>query len=332
MECFTEGIDHIVLAAPLWSKGVIKPIVEKVRAVIPRIQSGQVSLETSYFVNDRYDAGLWCDAIANLKIDAFDQFGLVNDSVFAMRPFTEIFDALSAKNVDLSSISYSYTPKFLDGEDGPQHFWLESVFRGFTREGIDTFRRHSCVPADHPFYCTDQSDNKACIVNNFEHDLASQYPCDKVYGIYPADTPPKFITAHNGHRTWIHNIAYWRSLVKEANFPIAKIKDHVRQRKLKSKLAQCTRYFDGKWLDSEVNLSLATPRHELKWSQLDPEIQLLAVKVMGLDKASWKQFRGLARVPFDKLTPRQQLFMSVSLDCGERLWNADLCGPVSQVE
>ena len=38
------------------------------------------------------------------------------------------------------------------GDDDPAHFWVESIYRGFTKIGIDIFRDHSCIPEDHPFF------------------------------------------------------------------------------------------------------------------------------------------------------------------------------------
>ena len=43
--------------------------------------------------------------------------------------------------------------KHFKGDDDPAHFWVESIYRGFTKIGIDIFRDHSCVPEDHPFFC-----------------------------------------------------------------------------------------------------------------------------------------------------------------------------------
>ena len=39
----------------------------------------------AYFENDRYDTGLWCDAIAEFTTKGWVH--LVNDSVFALRRF-----------------------------------------------------------------------------------------------------------------------------------------------------------------------------------------------------------------------------------------------------
>lgn len=257
LECFTIGVDHVILAAPSWSKEITTQIIELAKDRIPRFTSGEASIQPEYFLNDRYDVGLWCDTIESLNIDEFDEFGLINDSVFAMHSFSEVFDALSLKNVSLTSTGYSYTPKHFEGDDDPGNFWVESIYRGFTKIGIDIFREHSCVPKDHPFFCPEKDDNKACIVNNFEHDLAIQYPCDKVYGIYPSDAPSSFLEKSR-HRMWARNTPYWRALKSDLNFPLAKVKQINQVQKAGSKLKECTKYYDD--VLESIDLSLAKPR------------------------------------------------------------------------
>eukprot|EP00536_Pseudo-nitzschia_multiseries_P016651 jgi/Psemu1/69933/estExt_Genemark1.C_11880002 len=330
LECFTGGVDHVVLVSPIWSKELTTQIVDRAKVAIPRFRDGDVSLRTEYVVNDRYDVGLWCDAITSLETEDFDEFGLLNDSVFALRPFSGVFDALSNKNVSLSSLSYSYSPKNFEGEDGPQHFWLESVFRGFTREGMDIFRRHSCVPADHPFFCPEETENKGCIVNNFEHDLAIEYPCEKVYGIYPSDAPKSFLEK-NRHRTWARNKPYWRALKTDANFPVAKVKEsQLNQRNMMGNLAECTKHYN-ETLVNAMDFNLAIPRHKRPWVRLDRELQTDASSIMGLDSITYKNWKTskFAATPFHQLTTEQQTFLESSLDCDARLWNSNRCGPAS---
>jgi hypothetical protein len=257
LECFTIGVDHVIIAVPRWSKEITMQIIELAKDRIPRFRGGEVTIQPEYFLNDRYDVGLWCDAIDSLNIDDFDEFGLINDSVFALRSFSEVFDALSLKNVSLASTGYSYTPKFFEGDDDPVNFWVESIYRGFTKAGIDIFREHSCVPKNHPFFCPEKDDNKACIVNNFEHDLAIQYPCDKVYGIYPSDAPSNFLE-RSRHRMWARNTPYWSALKTDLNFPIAKVKQTSRFQKAASKVKKCANYFDD--VVENIDLSLAKSR------------------------------------------------------------------------
>ena len=328
LECFTVGIDHIFLAVPAWSREIISKIIELAKKSIPRFANEEVSVQIEYFFNDRYDVGLWCDAIGSLNINKFDEFGLINDSVFALREFTDVFDALSVKNVSLTSLSYSYTPKYFKGNPGPEYFWVESVYRGFTRGGINIFQKHSCVPADHPFFCPEKDDNKACIINNFEHDLAIEFPCDKVFGIFPSDTPDVFLEK-NTHETWARNGGYWRALVKEANFPVAKVKERGQIPKLFSSphLNECTMYYNQSLIDA-IDLSLAKPRHQRKWKNLDADIQNNANVILGLNATSWEDWTTskYAQKSFDELTLEQQVFITSVLDCTSKLWNADSCG------
>mmetsp|Transcript_17110 Transcript_17110/g.37427 ORF Transcript_17110/g.37427 Transcript_17110/m.37427 type:complete len:780 (-) Transcript_17110:95-2434(-) len=325
LECFTIGIDHVVVAAPLYTKEITTKIIELAKVSIPRLSNGGVSIQQEYFLNDRYDVGLWCDALGSLNTDEFDEFALINDSVFAMRQFSDVFDVLSVKNVSLSSLSYSYSPKNFEGDNGPEHFWVESVYRGFTRAGIDIFRSHSCVPADHPYFCPERDYNKDCIVDNFEHDLAIEYPCDKVYGIYPSDSPEKFLEL-NRHKTWARNLRYWRSLVADAQFPVAKVKEDV-LRQNKDKMAECMNYYNESFAEA-IDFSLALPRHERKWARLDAEIRNNAIRIMEFDEIIWKDWRllKLIRTPFEQLATEQQSFLESSLDCGALLWNTNSCG------
>ena len=326
LECFTIAIDHVILATPLWSKEIISQIVDLARERIPRFSNGEVKIQPEYFLNDRYDVGLWCDAIGSLNMDEFDEFGLVNDSVFAMRNFTEIFDALSLKNVSLTSSGYSYTPKYLKGRSNTSHFWLESIYRTFTKTGIAIFQNYSCVPEDHPFFCPEENDNKACIVNNFEHDLAIQYPCDKVYGVFPSDTP-RSILRKNRQRLWNKNLLYWKMLKQELDFPLAKVNQPKQVRKLGPRLKECTKYYDHSV--ELIDLSLAIPRHRRNWVDLEKDVQMRAKTILGLSQTTWHRWNSLeiAKTPFQRLTDEQQSFLTLSLDCSPRSWNDDVCGP-----
>jgi hypothetical protein len=180
LECFTGTISHVIISAPNWGKVYIERVVQLAKKFIPKFANGQVTIEAQYYLNNRYDVGLWCDAIKQLPLGIYDEYALINDSVFALREFTGILDNLERQKVHMTSLSYSYTGKWFEGY-GPEEYWLESVFRGFDDDGIKIFRDHSCVAEDHPFFCPELKDNKACIINNFEHDLSKQYPCGKLY-------------------------------------------------------------------------------------------------------------------------------------------------------
>jgi len=96
------------------------------------------------------------------KPGILDEYGLLNDSIFALRKFSGIFDNLEHQNVHMTSLAYSYTYKWNKGF-GPEEFWVESVYRGLDQTGMDIFNEHSCVAEDHPFFCSDDPEmTKAC--------------------------------------------------------------------------------------------------------------------------------------------------------------------------
>jgi hypothetical protein len=256
LECLTSNVDHVLVSAPTWSSKIMDKVLGEAQTTIPRFQNGDVTLEATYHTNDRYDVGLWCDALRTvldrkdgeqqrLDDEGYEEYGLLNDSVFALREFPDLLDSLRDKNISLSSLSYSYSAKYFRGY-GPQHYWVESVFRGLSQEGLRTFMNYSCVPPDHPFFCRGQlpSEQKSCIINNFEHDLAKQYPRDKVDGFFVSDAPNTTkIPPYRGKQTWANNPLYWRQLVQKSNFPIAKenVKECIADVK-NPLLKQCTKY------------------------------------------------------------------------------------------
>lgn len=328
LECFTTGVDHVVISAPKWSKHIVDKISNAAKSSIPHFARGKVRLTVQLYLNNRYDVGLWCDALEATDSGRYDEFGLLNDSVFALREFTGIFDALRAKNVSLTSMSYSYTPKWLVGQNEPKNFWVESVFRGFDKAGIATFQDHSCVAEDHPFFCPELDDNKACIINNFEHDLVTTYPCESVYGLYPSDTPKKHLEK-NQFRTWVKNPEYWRDLVENLDFPISKVKEtSMIARVSDPALSMCKRFYNHSLLD-DFDLTLAKPFHQRGWKTLDKPLQRVARLVLGMDKDTWKDWSTskYGSKSYKELTSEQQFVISQLFECSELSWNSNACGP-----
>jgi hypothetical protein len=261
LECYTTTVDHVVVSAPYWSKKITKNITDLARTSIPHFASGQVTLEAQFYVNDRYDVGLWCDALETVNKDDFDEFGIINDSVFALREYSEIYDSLKARNISMSSLSYSHHGKFFRGY-GPEHFWVESVFRSLTKNGLKTFMNYSCVDASNPLFCPDGDKNKKkeCVIVHFEQDIVGQFPRDQVDGMYFSDAPPALMTGKNkAKHTWVVNPPYWRKLVKEQQFPAAKenvkgMIDNLNHPLLRN----CTRYLDRPQLKAlELDFSAA---------------------------------------------------------------------------
>jgi hypothetical protein len=80
LECFTQEVDHVVISAPSWAKPIIQRLLDQVQQTVPHFseqpqqqqqqQQQQnnkmrvVTIESIFpMKNDRYDVGLWCDAL-----------------------------------------------------------------------------------------------------------------------------------------------------------------------------------------------------------------------------------------------------------------------------
>ena len=101
LECLTEKIDQILLAAPdaNWSRRIVDTIVTKFESALKnRSTSKAATIGADYFVNDRYDVGLWCDAIKarsdNVPRTRKQATFLVNDSAFSVRKYVELTDRI----------------------------------------------------------------------------------------------------------------------------------------------------------------------------------------------------------------------------------------------
>jgi hypothetical protein len=266
LECFTTNVDHVILSTPTWSRNITTKVMEEAKQIIPRFQDGRTTIEAQFYKNDRYDVGLWCDALE--KTSLFKQYfeiGLLNDSIFALREYTAIFDALKNANISLSSLSYSYSAKNFRGGSGKEHFWVESVFRGLDKTGLQIFKNHSCLPADHPKFCHGQStkEQKGCIVNNFEHDLASHFPEGSVMGFYKSDAPPETrVRPYKAKMSWASNALYWKKLVEEEAFPVAKenVKESIQYLDGHPLLQNCTKFLTTAMVQS-WNLDFSIVEH-----------------------------------------------------------------------
>jgi hypothetical protein len=219
LQCFTRHIDHVLLAAPDWSQPTIQTVVERAKSVLPHFESNQVTIDAQFFENDRYDVGLWCDGMSTLAEGEYDDLVLLNDSLFALRNFSGVLDVLRSENLRMTSLSYSATD--------PKGIWLESVFRGFDREGMQVFRNHACVPKDHPRFCPQEVSRellKRCFTEHFEIDIARLYRPDQVKGLYLSDVPKDQWMAHKPWATWVGHTPYWaNTMVTQWDFPAAKV-------------------------------------------------------------------------------------------------------------
>jgi hypothetical protein len=116
---------------------------------------------------------------------------------------------------------------------------VESVYRGFTPQGLITFINHSCNP-EAARKCLGKG--VGCIINNFEIGLSGAYPKGEVGAIYPTlfpssdeemmDWEMKGINMTelsvqkmpNRLNTWKDGKSYYHYLVDKFNFPLLKVK------------------------------------------------------------------------------------------------------------
>jgi len=188
--------------------------------------------------------GLWCDALFEGKEEEkYDDFVLLNDSLFALRPYTKILDALREGNSTnpnqrhMTSLSYSMTDS--------NGIWLESAYRAFDKYGINVFMNHSCHDRNHESFChhvRDSREKKRCIVNYHEIAVARLFQPSQVKGLYLSDVPESMWKPGKSFQTWATHTEYWKSvLVETQNFPAAKVTKRNMIKTMKNPLIQtCT--------------------------------------------------------------------------------------------
>jgi len=90
LECLTERIDRVLVAAPDvdWSRNIVEAIVQDFMLAAAINQRSVPIIETVYFDNNRYDVGLWCDALATVPKN--QATFLVNDSAFSRINFNNL--------------------------------------------------------------------------------------------------------------------------------------------------------------------------------------------------------------------------------------------------
>jgi len=171
LECFAGAFDRIIISAPREFTEKVTQFVKEVKHALPELDS---RLDAEFYVNNRYDFGLWCDALikgnALKKVAAkngkevtyvgghsqYNRFLLINDSMMAVKKSNEFLEALIEKNASLISLSY-----WGDKEQQMQHnaennstnnyhhattnYWLESPLRAFSLEGIQIYADTICA-------------------------------------------------------------------------------------------------------------------------------------------------------------------------------------------
>mmetsp|Transcript_12762 Transcript_12762/g.25556 ORF Transcript_12762/g.25556 Transcript_12762/m.25556 type:complete len:392 (-) Transcript_12762:155-1330(-) len=262
LECFVGSTSRVVISTAYWAKPMMDRLLVDVRRNIPRFASGQVTIEAHFYDNERYDVGLWCDALQGLK-DKYENFALLNDSIFALREFDGILDTLRSKNVSMTSLNHNV--------DKENRTWHESVFRGFNGDGLSVFMNHSCVPRTHESFCknltrksprkakTVQRKRKRCITKYHEVAMSWEFPRpeQQVIGLYNGTVPEHMRSEETSiFPTWVLNIPYWREdLLEEQDFPAAKVnQERMIATTNDPLLDKCTRFLDRSLID-EIDFS-----------------------------------------------------------------------------
>ena len=258
LECFAHSFDQIIISAPTEFKENVTQFVEEVNNLMPIVGT---RIKAQFYTNDRYDAGLWCDALtaegfvpqkakdrnntAKGISQQYERVLLINDSMMAIKKSNEFLEALELHNASLIALNYwgdeeqyrNFT-KFNATETYNHRYWLESPLRAFSLEGVNTYADKVCsLPqiqwkrdCPHLRFMKNGSTirDKRCIVEKTEIDVVNHYPSNKVHGLYPE--------FDEKYKTWSNNFLFWSKLHDKMGFPVVKvnsgplIKDVMRRR------------------------------------------------------------------------------------------------------
>ncbi len=249
LECVTGGIDRVLISAPdtSWSKGIISLVIDRFERLSKTMT---FSLEASFYVNNRYDVGLWCDGLDYVN-DRYETnvsraIFLINDSVSALRPYASLTDrTVHATHIELlqrrgGNNTGRGTLKLigLNGElpRENKHYWVQSVYRGLTPDGSSIFHQHSCAD-DARGKCSGKKradDVKRCIVNKYEMNLSRLFRQEEVGAMYPnnfldsMDASSWEAKANNRRiwprEPWLRGRQYFWYLHDVHDFPFRKLK------------------------------------------------------------------------------------------------------------
>lgn len=220
LECFAGDFDKIIISAPQAFESIVTRLLEEVTARMPDVAR---RLEAQYYVNDRYDAGLWCDALIQGRnllplpssaqntlhlggrspvfvggASRYDRFLLINDSMMAVEPTNLFLESLAATNASLISLNY-WGDKHSVHQNATdlEKYWLESPLRAFSLEGAQIYAENICPlqriewrkDCKHMWTSMFGSGNeyrkKRCIVEKTEMNVVDHYRLDKVHGLFP---------------------------------------------------------------------------------------------------------------------------------------------------
>lgn len=262
LECLGSRFQKIIISAPNEQKNNVTDLLSEVERIMPKTF---LKISTSFHVNDRYDAGLWCDGLtANVKttVSNFESsFLLINDSLFLIRKMDYIPFILKAKEKDLISLNYWD----IDG-----NFWVESPFRLFSKNGIKIFRENVCNLGIIKWkkHCPHLKKyigkwhkrklKKRCIVEKTEVEVANYFERAKVEGLFPGYVKYRYempgIKKPDGktHKVWAEDFYSWKKIEKSHNFPVVKV----------TKKDLINTFFHGTRNHSHVCLSLLPKKYK----------------------------------------------------------------------
>ncbi|KAL7544726.1 hypothetical protein ACHAWF_010487, partial [Thalassiosira exigua] len=253
LECLAGGIDEVLIAAPdaAWSRKIVGRVLDEFERLRAKAHNETTTkVEEAYYVNDRYDVGLWCDGLS--KHFGFHGIGfagggrsgtavfLINDSSVTLRQYRDLTDRILAaakmeRRGKPSLKLVSLNGNLVAPGGAANHYWVESVYRGLTPGGVSTFHRHSCI-SEAARACKGKTDNafKQCIVEVYEMSLAQSYRPEEVDAMYPSYLPKEWDASSWENSDvggqigptdqWIRGRRYFRYLVQEREFSMRKVK------------------------------------------------------------------------------------------------------------
>lgn len=284
LECVTKGIDKVLISAPdtPWSRDIVSVVIRQFRwNNSVNNNTHKFELDAAFYVNDRYDAGLWCDGLkyhfgfdGNRFINNITKphaIYLINDSSMALRQY----DSLTNKVATIAALANQQRKGDLGGGSnlklvglnghlrkthrgcryynrpgGCGFYWIESVYRGLTPDAVPVFFKHSCVHDKEKPTCQCTGNcRKKCIVNKYEKGLADEFNHTEVDAMHPSYLPNDVNASYWGHINhypndhWIDGKQYFQYLLQEHNFPLQKVKNRQRLPTECTKLAYDTKWF-----------------------------------------------------------------------------------------
>lgn len=235
LECYAQEFDEILIVGPKSQSLILKFLFHEAIEAMPEI-SGKLKTRFEN-KNIRHDAGLWCDALtggekgggileqaegdSNVFIGGrseYDRIMLINDSLLAVERTNEFLETLEARQANVVSLNY-----WGDQKDNMTSYWVESALRVFDLEGVQIFADKVCSlgqirwKESCPYlkgYMNKGKTLKKCIIDKTEIEVASFYPPDKSYGLYPGNA--------GNFRSWTISYIFWETLRKEMSFPAIK--------------------------------------------------------------------------------------------------------------